>query len=94
MRAITGFLIRLVGYAFALGIVARIAESLWVSHGLDGSIALQPFHDAGVTTLVIAPIVLALLGFGPLRPLAVFVAAFLIGAAITAPFALARFAGA
>ncbi len=94
MGAITGFLIRLVAYAFALGIVARIAESLWVAHGLDGSITLQPFHDAGVTTLVIAPIVLAVLGFGPLRSLAVFVAAFLIGAAITAPFALARFAGA
>jgi hypothetical protein len=54
---------------------------------LDGSVTLQPFHDAGITTLVIAPIVLALLGVGPLRALAVGVAAFLAAAALTAPFA-------
>ena len=94
MRAVVGFLVRLVVYALILGIVSRIAEYVWVQHGLDGSIALQPLHDAGVTTLVIAPIVLALIGFGPFRAVAVFVAAFLVGAALTAPFALARFAGA
>jgi hypothetical protein len=93
MRAVTGFLIRLIAYAVVLGIVARVAEALWVAHALDGSIVLQPLHDAGVTTLVIAPVVLALLGFGPLRAAAVFVAAFLVGAALTAPYALARFAG-
>jgi hypothetical protein len=93
MRALTGFFVRLVVYAIALGIVSRVAEYLWVQHGLDGSIALQPFHDAGITTLVIAPIVLALLGVGPLRTAAVFIGAFLIGAALTAPFACARFAG-
>jgi hypothetical protein len=93
MRALAGFLIRLVAYAVALGIVSRIAEYLWVQRGLDGSIALQPLHDAGITTLVIAPIVLAVIGFGPLRPVAIFIATFLIGAALTAPFALARFAG-
>jgi hypothetical protein len=93
MRAITGFLIRLVVYAIVLGVVSRIAEYLWVQRALDGSSALQPFHDAGITTLVIAPIVLALLGVGKLRALTIFIAAFLIGAALTAPFALARFAG-
>ena len=93
MRAVAGFLIRLIAYALVLGIVARVAEALWVQHGLDGSIALQPLHDGGVTPLVIAPVVLALLGFGPLRAATVFVAAFLAGAALTAPYALARFAG-
>jgi hypothetical protein len=93
MRAVTDFLIRLVGYALVLGVVSRGAEYLWVQHGLDGSIALQPFHDAGITTLVIAPIVLAAFGFRPLRAATIFVAAFLVGAALTAPFALARFAG-
>ena len=93
MRAVTGFLIRLVGYALVLGVIARVAEHLWVARGLDGSIGLQPLHDAGITTLVIAPIVLAALGFGPLRRAAIFVAAFLAGAALTAPFACARFAG-
>jgi len=93
MKALTGFFIRLVVYAIVLGVVSRVAEYLWVRHGLDGSIALQPFHDAGITTLVIAPIVLAIVGFGRLRPVAIFLATFLIGAALTAPFALARFAG-
>ena len=93
MSAITGFLIRLVGYALVLGIVARVAEHLWIGRGLDGSLALQPFHDAGITTLVIAPVILAAIGFGPLRGAAIFLAAFLVGAALTAPFACARFAG-
>jgi len=93
MRALTGFFIRLVAYAIVLGAVARVAEHFWVQRGLDGSIALQPFHDAGITTLVIAPVVLAILGFGPLRAAAIFVGAFLVGAALTAPFACARFAG-
>jgi hypothetical protein len=93
MGAVTGFLLRLVAYAVVFGIVSRGAEYLWVAHGLDGSIALQPFHDGGITTLVIAPIVLALLGVRPLRNATIFVAAFLVGAALTAPFAFARFAG-
>jgi hypothetical protein len=93
VRAIAGFLVRLVGYALVLGVVARIAAALWVQFGLDGSIALQPFHDLGVEVLVIAPLGLALFGFGVLRGPALFIAAFLIGAALTAPFACARFAG-
>jgi hypothetical protein len=93
MGALAGFLIRLVGYAIVFGVVARLAEYLWVRQALDGSIVLQPLHDAGITTLVIAPIVLALVGVGPLRPVAIFVAAYLIGAALTAPFAVARLVG-
>ncbi len=93
MRVATDFLIRLVGYALVLGIVSRVAEYLWVQHGLDGSIALQPFHDAGISALVIAPVVLAAFGVRRLRAATIFVATFLIGAALTAPFALARFAG-
>jgi len=93
MRALAGFFVRLVGYALALGLTARIAGALWVQYGLDGSIALQPFHDLGVEVLVIAPLPLALLGFGAFRRAAFFVAAFLIGAALTAPFAAARFSG-
>jgi hypothetical protein len=93
VRAFAGFLIRLVGYALVLGIVARVASSLWVNYGLDGSIGLQPFHDLGVEVLVIAPLVLALLGFGRLRNAALFIAAFLAGAALTAPFAVAHFSG-
>jgi hypothetical protein len=91
--ALAGFLVRLVGYALAFGIVARVASAWWVQYGLDGSIDLQPFHDLGVEVLVIAPLPLALFGFGALRQVALFIAALLIGAALSAPFAAARFAG-
>jgi hypothetical protein len=93
VRALAGFLVRLVAYALTLGIAARIASALWVQQGLDDVSELQPFHDLGFEVLVIAPLVLALFGFGPLRRLAIFIAALLIGAALTAPFAAARFAG-
>ena len=93
MRALAGFIVRLVGYALVLGVVARIAAGLWVQQGLDGSVVLQPLHDFGVEVLLGAPLVLALVGFGRLRGAALFIAAFLIGAALTAPFACARFAG-
>jgi hypothetical protein len=91
VRAFAGFLVRLVGYALALGITARIASALWVQFGLDNVIDLQPFHDRGFEVLLVAPLPLALLGFGVLRRPALFVAAVLIGAALTAPFAAARF---
>jgi hypothetical protein len=38
-------------------------------------------------------LVLAIVGIGALRPVAIFVAWFLVGAALTAPFAFARLAG-
>jgi hypothetical protein len=93
VRAIAGFIVRLVGYALVLGVVDRVADALWVQYGLDGSIALQPFHDLGVELLYIAPLPLALFGFGVLRQPALFIAAFLVGAALTAPWATAHFTG-
>ena len=93
MRALAGFFIRLVAYALVLGVVSRLAASMWVQFGLDGSIELQPCHDIGVEVLLIAPLPLALLGIGALRQTALFVAAFLAGVALTAPFAIARFSG-
>lgn len=87
------FVIRLVGYALLLGAASRIAQTLWSAHGLDGVAGLQTFHDDGVSALLFAPIVLALAGVGLLRPLAIFVAFALAGAALTAPFAVARVVG-
>ena len=93
MGALAGFIVRLVGYALVLGIVARVVAALWVTYGLDGSIELQPFHDYGIEALIIAPLPLALLGFGRFGRAAVFIAAVIAGAALTAPFAVARFSG-
>lgn len=90
---LVGFVIRLIGYAVLLGVTSRVAEALWLRDGLDGVRRLQHFHDLGLTGLLIAPVVLALFGFGRLRDVAVFCGFFLAGAALTAPFVCARVAG-
>ena len=92
MHAVAGFIVRLAGYAVLLGIAARLAQYLWDQRGLGDVLALQGLHDSGVAVMALAPIVLALVGLGALRPVAVFVAWFLVGAVLTAPFALARLA--
>lgn len=89
-----GFLTRLIGYGVLFGIVLRIAAMLWTQNGLDTVPAAADLHDAGVKALVAAPFVLAIAGWGTLRPLAVFAAWLLAGAVLTAPFALARALGA
>jgi len=86
-----GFLIRLVGYALLLELSSRFAQQMWTQYGLDDVAALQPLHDTGILVLWAAPIVLALFGFGALRNAAIFVGFALAAAALTAPFALARF---
>lgn len=87
------FVIRLVLYALLLGITSRLAQALWSNHGLDGVTALQPLHDGGLTALLIAPLVLALIGAGRLGWVALFLAFFLAGAALTAPFAFSHLVG-
>jgi hypothetical protein len=94
MRGLAEFIIRLVAYALFLGLASRVAEWFWLARGLDGATDLQALHDAGMQALAVAPVVLALGGIGFVRPIAVFVAGFLAAAAVTAPFAFARFAGA
>jgi hypothetical protein len=89
-----GFIIRLVGYALLLGIASRVAQTFWSNDGLDTVGALASFHDKGVIGLLAAPLVLALIGTIPaLRTVTVFLAFFLAGAALTAPFVCARVAG-
>ncbi len=87
-----GFLLRLVGYALLLELSSRFAQQLWTQYGLGAVAALQPLHDNGILALWIAPFVLAIIGFGQLRTTAIFIGFALAAAALTAPFALARFA--
>ncbi len=93
MNAVAAFVVRLAGYAILLGITARLAQWLWDQRGLDTVAALAAPHDTAVAVLALAPIVLALVGVRALRRVATFIAWFLVGAALTAPFALARLAG-
>jgi hypothetical protein len=87
------FVIRLVGYALLLGVASRVMDTLWSSEGLDGVRRLQHFHDVALTALLVAPVVLAVIGFGRLRGIALFCGFYLAGAAVTAPFVCARVAG-
>ena len=92
MSFVVAFIVRLVGYALLVGIPARVAEYFWQRAALDRSDMLQPLHDVATAVVTVVPVVLALFGFGRLRNVAVFVALFLVGAALTAPFAFARLA--
>jgi hypothetical protein len=88
------FIVRIFCYAVLIGIASRLGQLLWTANGLDAYAQLTELHDASVRALVIAPLVLALVGFGRLHGLCVFAGCFLAGAAMTAPFAIARVAGA
>jgi len=88
-----GFVIRLAGFGILLGAVTRVALSWWSQFGLDDLAALQRFHDTSIGVLLVAPVVLALIGFGRLSSVAVFAGCFLAGAALTAPLVCARVAG-
>jgi fermentation-respiration switch protein FrsA (DUF1100 family) len=90
---IANFIIRLVVYALLLGLTAWEFGALWSSNGLDAVGALRSFHDKATLALRVAPLVLALGGVGSLRQVAVFLAFYLVGAALTAPLVCARIAG-
>ena len=87
------FIIRLVCYALLFGVCAYLFQTWWSGDGLDAIGALRSFHDKTVLGLRVAPLVLALIGIGRLRSIAVFLAFLLAGAALTAPFVCARVAG-
>lgn len=91
MSVIISFIIRLVGYALLVGVPARIAQYFWERAALDAAEPLRPAHDLAATVVTIAPFVLALIGGGAFRRVAVFIAMYLAGAMLTAPFAFVRF---
>ncbi|MBV8074428.1 MAG: hypothetical protein JO140_03285 [Candidatus Eremiobacteraeota bacterium] len=86
------FLLRFLVYAVIVGLAYQIAHAYWVQNGLDGVDALAGVDALGRTVLFFAPFVLALVGIVA-RPLALFALFFLVGAMLTAPFALARLGG-
>ena len=87
------FILRLVCYAVLLGGAAYLFQTWWSADGLDAVGALRSFHDKTIIGLRAAPLLLALIGIGRLRSVAVFVAFVLAGAALTAPFVCTRVSG-
>jgi hypothetical protein len=92
VNVFAAYVIRLVAYAFVLGVADRIAEHFWVDRGLDAVLFLAPAHAIAGTILMLAPIGLALAGGARLTPWAVGLAGYLVGAALTAPIILALLA--
>lgn len=86
------FIVRFLAYAIVLGIAYGIAQGYWTHEGLDLNADLAHYHALAVAVLMAAPIVLAIVA-SVARPLAIFVLCYLVGAVLTAPFALARLAG-
>jgi len=86
------FIVRFLVYAIVLGVAYAISQNFWAQNGLDLNPNVAGYHALAVTVLTAAPFVLALVAIVA-RPLAIFVLFYLVGAALTAPFALARFAG-
>jgi hypothetical protein len=86
------FILRFLAYAIVLGATYGVAQSFWINRGLDLDTELSGFHAAGVTVLTFAPLGLAIIAIVA-RPVAIFGLFFLVGAMLTAPFALGRFAG-
>jgi hypothetical protein len=91
---VANFIIRLVCYALLFGVSAYLFQTWWSGDGLDAVGALRSFHDKTVLGLRVAPLVLALIGIGRLRSVAVFLAFLLAGAALTAPYVCTRIVGA
>lgn len=86
------FILRFLLYAVVLGVAYGIANGFWIQDGLDLNESLAGYHSVAIAALAIAPFVLALVGIVA-RPVAVFVLFYLVGAVLTAPFALSRFVG-
>jgi hypothetical protein len=86
------FIVRFLVYAIVLGISYGIAQNVWTQDNLDANVAFSQLHAAGTTVIFVAPVVLALLA-AVARPVAIFVLFYIVGAMMTAPFALARFVG-
>lgn len=84
------FIVRFLVYAIVLGGAYSIAQLFWTRNGLDFNSDLSGMHALAVTVLTFAPLVLALVAIVA-RPLAIFVLFYVVGAVLTAPFALARF---
>jgi hypothetical protein len=92
MGAVIAFVVRLVGYALLIGIPVRVAEYFWERAALDQVDVLQTPHDVAAVLAAVVPFALALFGYGALRNTAIFIAMYIAGAALTAPFVLARLA--
>lgn len=86
------FIVRFLAYSLILWVTYAIAQAQWTGADLDLNDNFGSLHSLGVSVLMISPLVLAIVAMIA-RPVAIFVLFYLVGAVLTAPFALARFGG-
>lgn len=81
-------MVRLVWYALLVGLACAFAQHAWTANALDGSSAASTFHDVAPYYIGVATVVLAI--FSRLwRAGGALLLGALIGAIITAPYAIA-----
>jgi hypothetical protein len=86
-RSFAAFVGRVIAYVFVVGIALAVAGAIWNFLDLDRNDTLAALRGEWTPLLAIAPIVCALIG-GFMRPLGVFAVFYVVGAVLTAPFAL------
>jgi hypothetical protein len=86
-RSFAGFLARVIVYVVIIGVALAIANGIWNFLDLDRNDQLAALRDQVTPLLGIAPVACALIA-GLARPLGVFAVSYVVGAVLTAPFAL------
>jgi hypothetical protein len=86
-RLFAGFIGRVIAYVLVIGVALALANAAWNFLDLDRNLALAALRSQVTPLLAVAPIACALLA-GIARPLGVFATFYVVGAILTAPFAL------
>jgi hypothetical protein len=86
-RSFAGFIGRLIAYVVLIGVALAVANGFWNFLDLVRNDQLAALREQVTPLLSLAPVVCALLA-GLARPLGIFAAFYVVGAVLTAPFAL------
>ena len=98
MSGCAGFIVRYLAFVAVIGAAAWVAGQEWTAYGLEAIVPAEGDPRAGAialgrvlfyAVLLIGPILAAIFE-GAIRRAGVFVASFLSGVMVTAPFALMR----
>ena len=86
-QSFAGFIGRVIVYVIVIGLALAVANGIWNFLDLDRNDSLALLRAQATPLLAIAPIVCAIIA-GFARPLGVFAVFYVVGALLTAPFAL------
>lgn len=86
-RSFAGFIGRVIVYVAVIGVALALANWTWNFLDLDRNDTLAALRSQWTPFLAAAPIVCAIVA-GLARPLGVFAVFYVVGAVLTAPFAL------